>query len=54
VASRERRLPRPRHPDECDEAELGDLEDGHLVNTAICVGNPTAGSSVPTPESTTE
>jgi hypothetical protein len=50
----ERRLPRTRHADQHDEAEVGDLDRGHRENTAIWVGEPTSGSSGPMGANSTE
>jgi hypothetical protein len=47
VLARERALPGSGRSDEHDEAGIGQV-DPHRVNTAICVGAPTFGSSGPT------
>jgi hypothetical protein len=52
VAGRERRLARPGHADQHDEADLGDRE-GHRRNTAIWVGAPWLASSGPMPACST-
>ena len=49
MATGERRLARPGHADQRDDAQLGN-SDLHRVNTAICVGLPRAASVGPMPE----
>src|SRR5690606_13299933 len=48
MLAREVRLARAGHADQHHEPVVGNADLGHRVNTPICVGGPTSGSSPPT------